>query len=417
MKQKIKKTGKTILASALSALVLFIFAETLRAETKEESRQREKDGYVIYKAGEGISVEALNLTVKPSTVIVFQGTPDPNAGGGSGKFGASWAAYLSVKKKFGDWANVFVQIQSGWGDTVERSLDLFSNVNYNAYDVGGNVRARKFSYEQYFFEKQLTASCGKYNPRDVFAVNKYMRDDDTQFLAWIFNKTPAIEWPADYTFTIHADLQPKAVGCFEFAFNFFEGDSDWQKIFRHGIYTAEVNFKPASLFSLDPEKWDGNYKFYGWLNTRKHTKFTDAGCPPSNMTKKLSYGFGISADQMITETLGLFGVVGWKRPDVMPAGGGTTLEWVWSAGAQVTGKYWKREKDILAFAVGQAIPSGDYKDAGNAAGGEGHIEAYYRCQLNKCFSVSPNVQLVWNPGGEGKEDPVFVYGWRMRMVF
>jgi carbohydrate-selective porin OprB len=374
--------------------------------------------YIEYTPGSGIAVPDLDLTVKPSTVFVFQGTPDPNRGGG-GKFGVSWVLYLDMEKKFGDFGKAFVQVKSGWGDTIERDLNLFSNVNYNAYDVGGNVRCRKFWYEQYLFDNQIKLSCGRYNTKDLVAQNRYSHDDDTQFIGWLFNKLPVIEFSPDYSFTIHGGIYPKAIDFLELEFNFFEGDADWKQIFKRGIFTAQINIKPASLIGANPDVWGGNYRFYAWLNSRKHSKLVDSGQPETTDTKESNYGFGLSFDQQIAEVYGVFGRVGWERPDVIPANGGATIELAWFIGAQMTGQYWKRQKDVFAIGVGQVMPSAEYKDAGNDARIEGHVEMYYRCQINEVFSISPNFQIIWNPGGadRSQSDPVFAYGLRTRVCF
>ena len=130
----------------------------------------------------------------------------------------------------------------------------------------------------------------------------------------------------------------------------------------------------------------------------------------------------MSADQRITDIYGTFVRLEWQRPDLIPADGGATIEWSWSTGAQMTGKYWNREDDVLAIAIGQDFPSDDYKDAGNPANGEGHFEAYYNFKINKYLAISPDFQLIWNPNGvkqssEDDGDPVFVYGTRAHLAF
>jgi len=310
-----------------------------------------------------------------------------------------------------------VQIRQGWGDTVEKDLSLFANVNYNASDYGGNIKVKKFFYEQYFCDKQVSVLCGKVNPRDIVCQNIYAEDDDTQFINFLFNKFPGIEWPADYPFTIHGHARLKSIDFLEFEFNYFDGDADWKKIFKNGIFTWQLNLKPASLFELDPAQWDGNYRFYTWLNARKHRRLVDEGAPPSIDTKELNYGFGISFDQMATDVFGLFCRVGVQRPDVIPADGGGTFLLTWLGGVQMTGEYWKRKEDVVSFGIGQIAPSKEYIDAGNAGKPEGHIETYYRCQVNKCFQIGPDFQLIWNPDGVGDQEPVFTYGFRTRIVF
>lgn len=82
--------------------------------------------------------------------------------------------------------------------------------------------------------------------------------------------------------------------------------------------------------------------------------------------------------------------------------------------------------DVLAFAVGQVIPSDDYKNAGSAtvttpkAESEGHMEAYYRIFVNDHLSVSPDFQYIWNPFGKDVADDtssIFIAGMRAQVDF
>ena len=89
---------------------------------------------------------------------------------------------------------------------------------------------------------------------------------------------------------------------------------------------------------------------------------------------------------------------------------------------QVNGKIWYREDDVLAFAVGQAMPSSQYKDAGNGGAPEGHFEAYYKIKVTKNLALSPDIQYIWNPRGvnqsyQGYEHSIFVYGMRGQLDF
>jgi len=381
------------------------------------ARADEPANLVEYTPGEGIAVEALDFYITPTSTFLLQGSPNPNNAKG-GKFGYSWVLYLDMKKEFGDWGVAAIQLKNGVGNTVNNDMDLFSDVNYNSYDVGGNIRARKFWYEQFLFDKQLTIKCGKTIPEHELGRIIYAWDDDTQFLTYLADKFPAIEWPEDYCFTIYSILHPDAARFFEFKFNFFEADADWERIFKNGMYTWEIDLKPAYLFDLDPEQWDGNYKLYGFINSLFHTKLTNEGQARSSRNKEMNYGFGFTADQKITDVFAVFGRLGWQRPDIIPSKGGATIYMAWLAGARMTGKYWKRENDVFAFLVGQDVPSEQYKKAGNPGLPEGHFEIYYSYQLNKVFTISPDFQLVWNPNGDGNspDNPVFAYGLRIHIA-
>jgi carbohydrate-selective porin OprB len=201
----------------------------------------------------------------------------------------------------------------------------------------------------------------------------------------------------------------------------FEGDADWQKFFKYGLYIAQVAIRTDKALGLDPKAWVGHYRLYGWINNREHRKFAEKGQLPV-AGSYVNYGFGVSCDQMITKWLDVFGRAGWQRPNVIRASGGATIEWSWSAGAQINGCYWKRIDDRFAFAIGQNFVSKEYIDAGNPGSNEGHVEFYYACKLNPCLTISPDIQFIWNPNGvssssKGDADTIFVYGTRLHYVF
>lgn len=376
--------------------------------------------WLTYEPSEGYTVDALDLSIRPSTVYVLQGAPNPNLSPGTGKLGSSWVMYVDFEKKFGEWGLFFLELETGWGDTVQKDLALFSNVNHNAYDVE-RLDLRKWRYEQYLFEKQVTLKCGKLRAMDSFDRNNYAEDDDVQFLGNLFNNSPAVEWPSQFSFGEEVNVALDAVNFLELDLGHYEGNDDWQQLFKHGMYIAQTKLKPAELFGLDPAQWTGNYRFYGWANNRFHSKYVDEG-ESQGEGKYINYGLGMSFDQMVGKKLGVFGRFGWQRPDLKPAGGGPTVEWAWSGGIQICGVYWKRTQDHLSISVGQDFVGTEYKDAGNPGSNEGHIEAYYSWKLNMCLTISPDIQLVWNPNGvskswQGDAEPVFVYATRVHYVF
>jgi len=117
--------------------------------------------------------------------------------------------------------------------------------------------------------------------------------------------------------------------------------------------------------------------------------------------------------------------MGWERPDVQivstnPSASPCFMSW--SGGIQLNGSCWSREDDVLGLAIGQLFPSVQYSDAGNGGAGEGHFEAYYRCQLNPHLAVSPDIQVIWNPlgishGYQGDNTTIWVYGLRGQVDF
>ena len=406
---------------------------TLEVEKVAHGAKREFREFIKLKPGEGVEIEAAGLVIGADGTFVAQGTPNANnAGDGEDSiFDGSWSTDIEIEKSFDDWGLAFVHLEGGQGNTIEGELSVFSNVNKDECDTGATIEVSELWYEHYLFNNQLVVTAGKLDPTVYMDQNEYANDETTQFLGRIFRNAPTIEWPAGNNagLRLYASFEP--IDFFEFEFGYLEGDGDWERIFDHNVYMAQVNFKPTKLFKdINSEQWDGNYRFYFWVNDRDHEKLTQEEVA-SEENKEVNFGLGLSYDQMITDVFGIFGRFGWQRPGILPAGStmatvtdSPTLDWTWSVGAQMTGKYWMRESDVLAFAVGQVFPSTEWKKASdnNFGRGEGHIEVYYRLQLNECLALSPDIQMIWNPYGvskssQGDNDTIFVYGGRAQIDF
>lgn len=381
---------------------------------------------VHYEPGVGIHAEEAGIIIGADATFILQGTPNANnaVDAEDSRFDGSWSSDIEIEKTFGDWGLAFIHLEAGQGETVEPELALFSNVNRDAMASTARVEVTEAWYVHSLFDKQADLTAGKLDFTIYFDQNDYANDETSQFLCHMFRNSPNIEFPADNTLGFQVHLAPKFLKFFEFDIGYFDANADWENIFDNGFFMFQTSLKPAEIFDdVDPEKWGGNYRLYTWLNGLYHEKLVNEGDITED-TKEINYGFGLSLDQMITDVYGVFVRFGWQRPDIALASGEPTLEWSWSAGAQMKGKYWKREDDVLAIAIGQAFPSKEWqKSASNHYGaGEGHLEVYYRCQLNKCLAVSPDLQLIWNPNGvskssEGDNNPIFVYGLRGQIDF
>jgi|GEM_PF-124354 len=387
-----------------------------------------------YRLGEGEKVEEAALTIAADATFVLQGTPNANnAGEGEDSaFNASWSSDIEIQKVFENWGLAFIHLEPGLGDTIESELSVFSNVNRDAGDTEGIPEVTEVWYEQCFLNKQIAITGGKLDFTIYFDQNRYANDETTQFLAHMFRNSPVIEFPLNNALGLHTHIQMESAKFLAFDFGYFNANDTLKNIFDHGFYMGQINIKPAELLNYaDKDEWGGNYRFYAWMNDRRHEKIVNENAPASDKTKLLNYGFGVSLDQMATDIFGFFARFGWERSDVLPAGieradvrGAPTLEWAWSGGVQMAGNYYKRSEDVLGLAVGQVFPSIRWKDAAadDYGAGEGHVELYYKCQLNRCLAISPDFQLIWNPRGishswQGDNDVIFVYGARAQVDF
>ncbi|MDD5156317.1 MAG: carbohydrate porin, partial [Candidatus Omnitrophica bacterium] len=312
----------------------------------------------------------------------------------------SYSADITLAKEFKEVnGKAFLHLEGGQGDGLEDNLTVYSNVNRDA-DNHENVRVTELWYEQGLFKDRAAVTFGKLDPTAYFDQSEVANDETTQFLGRIFRNAPTLEFP-DNTAGLRLAYMPKE--WVELGYGMFNGNSDnWSRMFDNLFNIGQVSFK-TNFFNLA-----GNYRFYGWNNNLPHTKWMDA-----TKGKEAAYGFGLSFDQKLNDVVTAFCRYGWQNPEVynpnplVPAADGTlySLKHSWSSGFQVEGKPWGREKDVLAFAIGQVFPSGDYKRYyGYSAKPEGHIESYYKIHLNKHLSISPDLQYIWNSFGKDVGD-------------
>lgn len=381
-----------------------------------------------YEPGEGLELP-YGFKIQADATFVLQGTPDANAapdGTHKSRCDASWSADIFIEKTFDDWGLALMHLEPGQGTALEGDLSLYSNVNRESNDTESNIPITELWYEHYLFNKQIAVTFGKMDPANYVDQNEYAFDEMTQFLCRMFRNSPAIEWPDDNTLGASIALVPEFLPYLGFSASYFNANNSYEEIFSKPFASAQVTFMPAKAFGYDENMWGGNYRVYWWYNGLDHAKLVASGESETEDNKERNYGFGLSFDQMVTDVFGVFARFGWERHDINIASANPNsapLEAAWSCGLQMTGKYWKRDDDILAFAFGQAIPGKDYKDAGlGFIAPEGHFEAYYKIQLTKNLAISPDIQVVWNPRGvsesyQGHSNPVFVYGVRGQLDF
>jgi len=387
---------------------------------------------IKYEPGEGIEL-LHGFKIQAATTFIVQGSPNTNnpGAGNKSRCDATWSADIFIEKTFDDWGLALIHLEPGQNDGLEGQLSLYSNVNRDVNATDANVPITEVWYEHYLFDKQVTITAGKMDPANYLDQNEYAFNECTQFLARIFRNSPAVEWPNDNTLGAQIVLAPEVIPYLAINATYFNADNTYEDIFDHPFISSELTFMPAKAFGYDEDMWGGNYRFYFWYNGLDHTKLVAQGEPPSNDSKERNMGIGLSFDQKITDVFGIFMRLGWQKNDidiVSTNPNAAPLEGMWACGAQMTGKYWNRPDDILAFAIGQALPSKQYKnsDAALAAGAggaaEGHFEVYYNCKITKNLAISPDFQWIWNPHGisepyQGYNSTIFVYGVRGQLDF
>jgi len=287
---------------------------------------------------------------------------------------------IELEKTFNS-GKIFLHIESGSGKGLdEKTGYFFSPVNYDA--IGENIILL--------------------DPTGYLDQNNFANDETTQFLNGIFRNSQTIEFPENSP-GIHFLFSPSDK--FEIECGVIDAEGEWNDlsefddIFRSIFYFLQTEIK-TNLSGKE-----GNYRIYGWINTADHTEWLN----PAKTDKK-NYGFGISIDQNLNENLGLFFRIGWQDKSVSPN------DVNWSVGLNISGKKWRRENDNLGVAFGQNLFSDDYKKAGNSGKTESIGEIYYNFYVNQYISISPDIQIIDNAGGEDRST-LTVAGLRMQIDF
>jgi len=364
----------------------------------------------------GIAALSDGLKISGGATMILQGTSNTNATTvkkGS-RADASYSADIVLEKEFPDIGGTFVvDLVAGKGAGLTDELSLFSGVNGDA-DNDENVRVDEVWYEQKLAGERAFLTFGKLDPSGYFDTNAVANDETTQFLADMFVNNPSIEFPGK---TAGVRLTVYPVEWLGVGAGVFDADTDFEEVNSDPFAIGEVTFKPK-FFGRD-----GNYRFLAWNSGADHTDWRD-----TSRTGENAYGYAVSFDQGLTDNITAFARYGWQDPNVYDPTRTTagdlvySLERSWSAGLQCLGTPWGRANDIVGLAVGQAIPSGEYKKADPArrAKNEGRLEAYYRIQVNDHLSISPDFQYIWNPFGKDIADDtsnVAVYGLRTQIDF
>ena len=108
----------------------------------------------------------------------------------------------------------------------------------------------------------------------------------------------------------------------------------------------------------------------------------------------------------------MFGRYGYAHGDV------NAVSHFWSTGAQYLGLVPTRDEDVLGFGVAQSIMSKDLREEVNSlADRETVYELYYAIKVTPWCVISPDVQLVTNPGGNKDARDALIGGVRVKIVF
>lgn len=367
-----------------------------------------------------------SLSIHGSLVGYYQGGSEADIHGSrfKGENNGGFAADLELGWEPIDDGFVTLRLHAGAGDGLDRLMEgngLLADLNTINDDNPGDqgVELLEACYAQKLFGDLLTVSVGKTQALNFIDQNAYANDEATQFVGKPLVNDPVLDAENEYgpllalavkpadglelTAVVASTTRPLRTEDLDPASGADDGKDGFANVFDTPFVAAQVSYNPR-LLGLD-----GAYRLYGWSAAYERYKLADLNDDPAapRDTGK-GWGLGLSLDQKITETVGLFARLGRHSGSVYASA------WTWAAGLSADGLVPDRDKDTLGVGVAGLGSREDRLVLGSdqtyrALGGstEYHLEAYYRVVLSENLALTPDLQYVINPLGDSDNDGVF----------
>jgi hypothetical protein len=325
----------------------------------------------------------------------------------------------------------FAQLRFGQGVGVGLRPTHTSTVNSVAFETGAGADDSFAILAQAGYQLEWALDGGGFNEQkgrrveltlgklDVFGLfdqNAVAGDEGAQFLNNVFVHNPLLDAGGD----IGADAYGFAPGA---RLAWLDTDGRWAWGASIGAFAAGdgANFsgslgKPFTIVQIEASPLQingeprGNYRLYAWTNGRT----TDLDGNEQRHT-----GIGLSLDQRLGREWNLFARWGRRHS------GDGNFDRALTLGAEHGGRLWGRGRDAIGLAAGWLRTGSAWRDAtadgslaGYAASGnEQLVELYYRMKLNERLELSPDLQWIRRPGGDGLAPTVRVVGVRASFGF
>ncbi len=354
----------------------------------------------------------------------------------------NYRADVTVTLPGGEFGNatgfIFTHFRMGQGLGLENPDGAFSSLNSTSFQRPGNTASDStVLLAQAWYQlnvplplggnpdlsrSHMEFNVGKMDPFAFFDQNAVVDDETRGFVNQAFVHNPLLDISGD-------------IGVDEFGFSpglrfaYINETSDPQTYgFSVGLFAAgdgaSYNDSFNSPFVIAQAEThqrffglDGNYRLYVWRNNQ--------GIDYDGVTTDHS-GVGLSMDQRMGDYTRLFARYG------VQTHGKVRFDQALTLGSEFGGSYWNRGADAIGVALGWLKTSDDFRrdsltvDANGdtvpdygyrASGAEQLTELYYRYHFNKQVALSPNLQLIRNPGGNDQADDVKAAGVRLQINY
>jgi high affinity Mn2+ porin len=305
----------------------------------------------------------------------------------------------------------------------------------------------QFSLATQVPERRIEFHVGKMSLPDYLDINSIGSDSHLQFMNWTVDNNGAWDYAADtrgYTYAVVAEYDDKdwsaryALALMPTVANGI--DLDWN-LRRASGQNWEFELRKPLLGSLLPADRKGVVRILSYVNHAHMGLYRDAnkaflageGTRPDIQQHEtfgaVKYGFGLNAEQELTEDLRFFTRIGWNEGQ-HESFAYTEVDQTVEFGGDYSGRSWSRPYDKLGVTfVSNAIKK-DHQDYLKLGGlgfllGDGKLnyaredilEAYYNLHTWRGVYYSLDLQYVDHPGYNKDRGPALVESVRMHVDF
>lgn len=396
-----KRFMLSIVVTAVFSFLNFAFVQTVAI-----AHPAQEDNQHIFPH----EVGKLNITGGITSIL--QGTSGISDSMGGDVTDFTYTLDLNFEAAISSTTKVTIALEAGNGTGVNVINDdtspFLSIPNYDAYitEIAGiaAISVSQAYLKGTYLDGRLSLNIGKLDVHSLYDYNLYANDETDQFISGIFTRYPGSIFPeldSYYAPGVAVVFYPSDI--FHIGLIGANGSgSGFENIFENAYGVAHIHLKPRLLGR------EGNYRVHFIYDARN---FTDIESGKIEENK----GFGISFDQEVLEGIGLFARYGVQDDDVAE----NIVKSAISGGLSLSGSRWKRDSDVLGMAYGLLLINEKTPDIAAILnpGDEGHFEIYYKFGFNDHFTLTPDLQVITNAGGDADNDPVTVYGVRAQMNF
>ncbi len=456
--EKKAQTPSTAPDTKLAQRIKMLEEHNARMETALDSdRLSEKDPEVVTRLKD-IEIRALSMkkqarmieslegiTAGASLTMVAQSANKASVAAGTAGSALNYRGDVSVTLPGGEIGNaegrIFAQFRLGQGNGLALNNTLSSTPNTTAFSLTNPDDSTAMLAQAWYqmdiplpfgghkprSREHLEINLGKIDPFVFFDQNSAADDESSKFLNNAFVHNPLLDSGGDagvdaYGFTPGARLayhnETDKPEWWRASLGVFGAGSGagYNRTFSSPFVIGQLEFGRKSFGGLD-----GTYRLYAWRNgqaTAYQNEF-------DTVVERHS-GWGASIDQRVGDAMTMFGRYGQNL------NGKVRFDRALTLGAEFGGNYWNKSADSVGVALGWLRASKDFRDSSatldvnadanpdfgyTATGTEQLAEIYYRLRLNKNLELTPDFQLIRQPGGDKTASTAKVVGLRAKASF